>query len=70
MANEACIFISINASSSSTIAEALEIDHLYQALQRVEQGEAEYDDYDLLEGKWDLPSVWETLLRSANYQPI
>ncbi|KHO14123.1 ABC transporter ATPase [Acinetobacter baumannii] len=51
--------------SSSTIAEALEIDHLYNALQRVEQGEAEYDDYDLLEGKWDLPSVWETLLRSA-----
>lgn len=51
--------------SSATIAEALEIDHLYKALQRVEQGEAEYDDYDLLEGKWDLPSVWETLLRSA-----
>ncbi|MFX9397338.1 ATP-binding cassette domain-containing protein, partial [Acinetobacter baumannii] len=29
--------------SSSTIAEALEIDHLYKALQRIEQGEAEFD---------------------------
>ena len=52
--------------SSSTIAEALEIDQLYKALQRVEQGEAEFDDYDLLEGNWDLPAVWEALLRSAH----
>jgi|GEM_PF-5239806 len=40
--------------SSSTIAEALEIDHLYKALQRIEQGEAEFDDYDLLEGNLNI----------------
>ncbi|SUU32902.1 ATPase component of ABC transporter with duplicated ATPase domains [Acinetobacter baumannii] len=50
---------------SDTIAEALEVNHLYNAFQRVEQGEAEYDDYDLLEGHWDLPNIWEALLRSA-----
>ncbi|MFX4978908.1 ATP-binding cassette domain-containing protein, partial [Acinetobacter baumannii] len=42
------------------------IDQLYKALQRVEQGEAEFDDYDLLEGNCDLPAVWEALLRSAH----
>ena len=31
----------------------------------MEQGDAEYDDYDLLEGHWDLPNIWEALLRSA-----
>ncbi|WP_396233473.1 ATP-binding cassette domain-containing protein [Acinetobacter baumannii] len=50
---------------SDTIAEALEVNHLYNAFQRVEQGEAGYDDYDLLEGHWDLPNIWEALLRSA-----
>ncbi|ENV30738.1 hypothetical protein F961_00921 [Acinetobacter baumannii NIPH 60] len=50
---------------SVTIAEALEVNHLYNAFQRVEQGEAGYDDYDLLEGHWDLPNIWEALLRSA-----
>lgn len=43
----------------------LEVNHLYNAFQRVEQGEARYDDYDLLEGHWDLPNIWEALLRSA-----
>ncbi|MCZ6992363.1 ABC transporter ATP-binding protein, partial [Salmonella enterica] len=50
---------------SDAIAEALEVNHLYKAFQRVEQGEAGYDDYDLLEGHWDLPNIWEALLRSA-----
>lgn len=48
-----------------TIAEALDILDIYQAFKRVEQGVANFDDYDLLEGKWDLPTLWNNLLESA-----
>lgn len=34
-----------------TIAEALDILDIYQAFKRVEQGDASFEDYDLLEGK-------------------
>ncbi|MGU3312525.1 ATP-binding cassette domain-containing protein [Acinetobacter sp. M5A5_2a] len=49
-----------------TIAEALGILDIYQAFKRVEQGVANFDDYDLLEGKWDLHTLWNTLLESAH----
>lgn len=49
-----------------TIAEALDIFDIYQAFKRVEQGVASFNDYDLLEGKWDLPTLWNTLLESAH----
>ncbi len=49
-----------------TIAEALDILDIYQAFKRVEQGVASFNDYDLLEGKWDLPNLWNTLLESAH----
>lgn len=49
-----------------TIAEALDILDIYQAFKRVEQGVASFNDYDLLEGKWDLPTLWNTLLESAH----
>lgn len=48
-----------------TIAEALDILDIYQAFKRVEQGVANFDDYDLLDGKWDLPTLWNNLLESA-----
>lgn len=48
-----------------TIAEALDILDIYQAFKRVEHGVANFDDYDLLEGKWDLPTLWNNLLDSA-----
>jgi ATPase subunit of ABC transporter with duplicated ATPase domains len=48
-----------------TIAEALDILDVYNAFKRVEQGDANFDDYDLLEGKWDLPTLWNNLLESA-----
>ncbi len=48
-----------------TIAEALDILDIYDAFKRVEQGNADFDDYDLLEGKWDLPTLWNNLLESA-----
>lgn len=49
-----------------TIAEALDILDIYQTFKRVEQGVASFNDYDLLEGKWDLPTLWNTLLESAH----
>ena len=48
-----------------TIAEALDILDIYDTFKRVEQGNADFDDYDLLEGKWDLPTLWNNLLESA-----
>jgi len=48
-----------------TMAEALDILDIYQAFKRVEQGDASFEDYDLLEGKWDLPTLWNTLLENA-----
>lgn len=52
--------------SAQTIAQALDILDIYQAFKRVEQGVASFNDYDLLEGKWDLPTLWNTLLESAH----
>ena len=49
-----------------TIAEALDIVDIYQAFKRVEQGVASFNDYDLLEGKWDSPILWNNLLESAH----
>lgn len=51
--------------AAQTIAEALDILDIYQAFKRVEQSVANFDDYDLLEGKWDLPTLWNNLLESA-----
>ncbi|WP_336170350.1 ATP-binding cassette domain-containing protein [Acinetobacter sp. 161(2023)] len=51
--------------AAHTIAQALDILDLYLAFKRVEQGVATFDDYDLLEGKWDLPTLWNNLLESA-----
>ncbi|MGP4771942.1 ATP-binding cassette domain-containing protein [Acinetobacter sp. PFS20] len=48
-----------------TIAEALDILDIYHAYKRVEQGVANFDDYDLLDGKWDLPTLWNNLLEST-----
>lgn len=59
------IYLSSLVSNQTQLQKLLEVNHLYNAFQRVEQGEAEYDDYDLLEGHWDLPNIWEALLRSA-----
>lgn len=51
--------------AAQTIAQALDILDLYHAFKRVEQGVANFDDYDLLEGKWGLPTLWNNLLESA-----
>ncbi|WP_447507454.1 ATP-binding cassette domain-containing protein [Acinetobacter lactucae] len=51
--------------TAQTIAEALDILDIYRAFKRVEQGDASFDDYDLLEGKWELPTLWNNILESA-----
>lgn len=51
--------------AAQTIAEALDILDVYHVFKRVEQGVANFDDYDFLEGKWDLPTLWNNLLESA-----
>ena len=56
----------LDSSNETTIAQVLKIEHLYQAFQHVEQGSANFDDYDLLENKWHLPALWETQLKDAN----
>lgn len=66
MACKTCLFTSTTSVNGLTIAEALDILDIYQAFKRVEQGVANFDDYDLLEGKWDLPTLWNTLLESAH----
>jgi ATPase subunit of ABC transporter with duplicated ATPase domains len=51
--------------AAQTIAEALDILDVYHVFKRVEQGVANFDDYDFLEDKWDLPTLWNNLLESA-----
>ncbi|NUG02157.1 ATP-binding cassette domain-containing protein [Acinetobacter oleivorans] len=51
--------------AAQTIAEPLDILDVYHVFKRVEQGVANFDDYDFLEGKWDLPTLWNNLLESA-----
>ncbi|OAT46600.1 glutathione-regulated potassium-efflux system ATP-binding protein [Proteus hauseri ATCC 700826] len=51
--------------TGNTIAEALGINLLYQAFQRVDEGIASMQDIELLDGKWQLPVAWQSLLHSA-----
>lgn len=51
--------------TGNTIAEALEISELYQAFRRVDAGIASMEDIELLDGKWQLPVTWQSLLYSA-----
>ncbi|NBN46985.1 ATP-binding cassette domain-containing protein [Proteus sp. G2626] len=49
----------------NTVAEALDINEIYQAFQRVDTGTATLKDIELLDGKWQLPVTWQNLLDSA-----
>ncbi|MFI8035118.1 ATP-binding cassette domain-containing protein [Acinetobacter sp. ABJ_C3_5] len=48
-----------------TIAQALDIEDLYQCFERIQQGTASFSDYDQVEQLWHLPTEWEQLLESA-----
>lgn len=49
-----------------TIAQALDIEDLYQCFERIQQGTASFSDYDQVEQLWHLPTEWQHLLESAN----
>lgn len=51
--------------AGNTLAQALDIEPLYHAFKRVEQGIATLNDFELLEDKWYLPATWQNLLDSA-----
>ena len=50
---------------ADNIAQALDIEDLYQCFERIQQGTASFNDYDRVEHLWHLPSEWQQLLESA-----
>lgn len=48
-----------------TIADALGVSPLVDAFTRVDSGNATMEDLELLEDKWHLPAIWQSLLDSA-----
>ncbi|ENX22671.1 hypothetical protein F892_01913 [Acinetobacter vivianii] len=50
---------------ADTIAQALDIEDLYQCFERIQQGTASFNDYDRVEHLWHLPTEWQQLLESA-----
>jgi len=51
--------------NAKTIAEALNIAHLHNAFERIENSSASFEDYDLVENCWDLPQKWQQILSNA-----
>lgn len=51
--------------NAKTIAEALDISHLHNAFERIENSSANFEDYDLVENCWDLPQKWQQILSNA-----
>lgn len=51
---------------TENIAQALGVEHLHQAFQRIEQGQGDLEDYERVEDAWHLPSEWHNLLSQAN----
>jgi ATPase subunit of ABC transporter with duplicated ATPase domains len=49
-----------------TIAQALGIETLHSAFQRIENNTANFEDYDLVENSWDLPQAWQKILHKAH----
>lgn len=55
----------LNRLNVDTIAEALNVENLHTAFQRIENNSACFEDYDLVENAWDLPQKWQTILQNA-----
>ncbi|CDG16395.1 ATP-binding cassette domain-containing protein [Xenorhabdus doucetiae] len=51
--------------AGETLADALGVTALCQAFQRVEAGTATMDDFEQLDGQWQQPAIWQSLLDSA-----
>lgn len=56
----------ITCTSETTIAQVLGVDDIYQALLRIEQEIADFEDYALMEDQWHLPALWHKQLNDAN----
>lgn len=50
-----------------TIAQALNVENLHTAFQRIENNTACFEDYDLVENAWDLPQEWQKILCKAQF---
>lgn len=55
---------------ANTIAQALDIEDLYQCFERIQQGIASFSDYDQVERLWHLPTEWQQLLESAGLPTV
>lgn len=51
---------------ATTIAEALNVQELYQIFQRIEHHQASFADFDHVEHLWHLPQQWQQILSDAN----
>lgn len=51
---------------AENIAQALGVEHLQQIFQRIDQGLASLEEYEIVEDAWHLPSEWQNLLSQAN----
>lgn len=51
---------------ADTIANALGVDPLYQAFQRIESGIGRFEDFEMTEHQWHLPLLWQQQLLKAN----
>jgi len=51
--------------NSVTIAQALNVEDLYTAFQRIEKNSATFKDYEMVEDSWDLPQKWQQILQNA-----
>lgn len=56
----------IQRLNAENISQALEVDVLYDAFQRIENNTANFSDFDLVENHWDAPQQWQQLLSNAN----
>ena len=57
-------------SASSSIADALGITDIINALQRINEGSFDDNDFDLMEGNWDIESRIGIILFSFDLWPI
>ncbi|MCD4556148.1 ATP-binding cassette domain-containing protein, partial [Burkholderia pseudomallei] len=56
--------------SRCTAAAVARLDAPLAALERVARGDARADDFDLLDGRWDLAERWQAALDEAGLPPL
>ena len=51
---------------ADTIASALGVEDLYSAFQRIEIGNASFEDFELTENQWHRPALWQQQLKQTS----